>query len=168
VQAKDEQNISALFAQVQPEDLVKFGMIPEFIGRLPVIATLEDLDEQALIQILTEPKNALVKQYQALFAMEGARLTFAEPALKAVATQAVERKTGARGLRAILENVLLNTMFDLPSRNGVEEVVVNKEVITNKAEPLLIYSDGHKENASVATAKPSRTRSKPQAVKEAS
>ena len=125
----------------ESEDLVKFGMIPEFIGRLPVIATLEDLDEAALVQILTQPKNALVKQHQALFAMEDSRLTFSESALEELAKRAIERKTGARGLRAILEDILLDTMFDLPGKEGVEEVVINKEVVLGKAEPLMIYSD---------------------------
>ena len=141
VQSKDDSSVSELLSQTRPEDLVKFGMIPEFIGRLPVIATLEDLDEAALVQILTQPKNALVKQYQALFAMEDSRLTFSESALEELAKRAIERKTGARGLRAILEDILLDTMFDLPGKEGVEEVVINKEVVLGKAEPLMIYSD---------------------------
>ncbi|MGB0928083.1 MAG: ATP-dependent Clp protease ATP-binding subunit ClpX [Pikeienuella sp.] len=140
---KDEtkQKVGELFQELEPEDLLKFGLIPEFVGRLPVIATLTDLDEDALVIILTKPKNAMVKQYQRLFEMENAKLTFTDDALKAVARKAIERKTGARGLRSILENVLLDTMFDLPALDGVEEVVVNEEVIAGSAQPLMIYSD---------------------------
>ena len=120
---------------------MRFGLIPEFIGRLPVIATLEDLDEDALVQILTEPKNALVKQYQRLFDMEGVGLTFTEDALKvAVAKRAIQRKTGARGLRSIMEGILLETMFELPVWKGVEEIVVNAEVVEGNAKPLFIYA----------------------------
>jgi len=129
-----------LLQQVEPEDLVKFGLIPEFVGRLPVIATLTDLDEAALVTILSEPKNALVKQYQALFNMEDVRLTFNEDALKAIAKRAIARKTGARGLRSIMEGILLDTMYDLPTYEGVEEVVINGEVVDGKAQPLLIYA----------------------------
>ena len=129
-----------LLQQVEPEDLVKFGLIPEFVGRLPVIATLTDLDEDALVTILSEPKNALVKQYQALFGMEDVRLTFNEEALKAIAKRAIARKTGARGLRSIMEGILLDTMYDLPTYEGVEEVVINGEVVEGKAQPLLIYA----------------------------
>ncbi len=142
VRTDDERTIGDLLAELEPEDLLKFGLIPEFVGRLPVIATLRDLDEGALIQILTEPKNALVKQYQRLFEMEGAKLTFTEDALSAVARKAIDRKTGARGLRSILENVLLDAMFDLPSLKSVNEVVVNAEVIGGDAQPLFIYEDG--------------------------
>jgi len=126
---------------VEPEDMLRFGLIPEFIGRLPVIATLEDLDEEALVKILTEPKNALVKQYQRLFDMENVGLQFTDDALHAIAKKATARKTGARGLRSILEGILLETMFDLPSFDGVEEVVVNGEVIEGRAQPLLIYAE---------------------------
>src|SRR5215207_5745201 len=126
---------------VQPEDLIKYGLIPEFVGRLPVVATLEELDEIALIQILTEPKNALLKQYQKMFSMEGVELEVREAGLKAVAHKALERKTGARGLRSILENTLLNTMFDLPSLENVIKVVVDEGTILSDAPPLLIYSD---------------------------
>jgi ATP-dependent Clp protease ATP-binding subunit ClpX len=135
---------------VQPEDLIKFGLIPEFVGRLPVVATLEELDEAALIQILTQPKNALIKQYQKMFSMEGAELEIRESALKAIAKRALERKTGARGLRSILENTLLNTMFDLPSLDNVTKVVVDEGTILSDATPLLIYSDPPKV-ASAAT-----------------
>lgn len=141
VQGKEDRTTGELFQFVEPEDLIKFGLIPEFVGRLPVIATLQDLDEAALIRIMTEPKNALVAQYQELFGMENVKLTFSDEALKAIAAKAAERKTGARGLRSIFEEVLLDVMYDLPGMNGVEEVVINKEVIEGRAEPLLIYSE---------------------------
>ncbi len=141
VKADDDRKIGELLADLEPEDLLKFGLIPEFVGRLPVLATLTDLDEAALITILTEPKNALVKQYQRLFEMESAKLTFTDDALSAVAKKAIERKTGARGLRSILENTLLNAMFDLPAMKNVEEVVVNGEVIAGNAQPLFIYGE---------------------------
>jgi ATP-dependent Clp protease ATP-binding subunit ClpX len=130
--------------ELEPEDLLKFGLIPEFVGRLPVIATLEDLDEQALIQILVEPKNALAKQYQRLFEMEDIKLNITEDAFKSIAKRAIERKTGARGLRSIMEAILLDTMFDLPSLNGVQEVVISRDVVDGEAKPLLIYSDREK------------------------
>src|SRR3569623_114092 len=143
-----DRRVGDVLKEVAPEDLVKFGLIPEFIGRLPVIATLEDLDAPALIQILPAPKNALVRQYQRLFAMEDTELTFHEDALKAIAKHAIERKTGARGLRSIMEGILLDTMFDLPSLDGVEEVVISEEVVNNKdARPLYIYSERKKEEA---------------------
>lgn len=129
-----------MLTQTEPEDLIKFGLIPEFIGRLPVVATLTELSEEALIQILQEPKNALTKQYQALFSLEGTELEFREEALKAIAKKAMARKTGARGLRSIVEAALLNTMYDLPSMEGVEKVVVDENVINEQSEPLLIYS----------------------------
>ena len=128
----------------EPEDLLKFGLIPEFIGRLPVIATLEDLDEAALVKILVEPKNALVKQYQKLFDMEEVELVFAEEALGAVSRRAIERKTGARGLRSILEGILLDTMFDLPSMDGVDEVHVDKDVVEGRKEPVRVYAKKEK------------------------
>ncbi len=137
----DERRMGEILSQVEPEDLLKFGLIPEFVGRLPVIATLHDLDEAALIQILCEPKNALVKQYQRLFEMENVNLTFSEEALSAIARRAIARKTGARGLRSIMEDILLNTMFDLPGMEGVEEAVVSEEVVEGNAQPLLIYSE---------------------------
>ncbi len=141
VRAPDERQTGEILKEVEPEDLLKFGLIPEFIGRLPVIATLGDLDEAALVDILTKPKNALVKQYQRLFEMEGVRLDFTEGALKSVARRAVQRKTGARGLRSIMESILLDTMFDLPGLEGVEEVVINREVADEQAKPLFIYAD---------------------------
>ena len=143
----DERRMGDVLKEVEPDDLMRFGLIPEFIGRLPVLATLEDLDEKALVTILTEPKNALVKQYKRLFEMENVGLTFTDDALTSVAAKAIKRKTGARGLRSILEGVLLETMFDLPSFEGVEEVVVNAEVIEGKAQPLLIYSEASKKKA---------------------
>ncbi|MET4127036.1 ATP-dependent Clp protease ATP-binding subunit ClpX [Roseovarius sp. MBR-6] len=150
VKDPDARNVGELFKELEPEDLLKFGLIPEFVGRLPVLATLEDLDEDALVIILTEPKNALVKQYQRLFEMEGARLTFTDDALKAIAKRAIARKTGARGLRSILEDILLDTMFDLPSLTNVEEVVVNEEAVAVAAAPLIIYAEkrGKKEGKS--------------------
>ena len=141
VKADDDRKVGELLAELEPEDLLKFGLIPEFVGRLPVLATLTDLDEEALVKILSEPKNALVKQYQRLFEMESAKLTFTDDALSAIAKKAIERKTGARGLRSILENTLLNAMFDLPAMNNVEEVVVNGEVIAGNAQPLFIYGE---------------------------
>ncbi len=141
VRAPDERPTGEILKETEPEDLLKFGLIPEFIGRLPVIATLTDLNEQALIDILTKPKNALVKQYQRLFEMEGVRLDFTDGALKGVARRAVQRKTGARGLRSIMESILLETMFDLPSLEGVEEIVINREVAEEQAKPLYIYVD---------------------------
>ena len=149
----EDRRTGKVLAGCEPEDLVKFGLIPEFIGRLPVIATLEDLDEAALIQILTEPKNALLKQYQRLFEMENVTLTFTDDALAAVARRAIQRKTGARGLRSIMEGILLDTMFDLPSLEGVEEVVISEEVVNNKeARPLYIYSERKKEELPAASA----------------
>ncbi|PJK29658.1 ATP-dependent Clp protease ATP-binding subunit ClpX [Minwuia thermotolerans] len=141
VRSSDDRKTGEILAGVEPEDLLKFGLIPEFVGRLPVLATLRDLDEEALVQILTEPKNALVKQYQRLFEMEDVGLTFTDDALKAIARKAIERKTGARGLRSILENILLDSMFDLPNMDGVEQVVVNAEVVDGNASPLKLYAD---------------------------
>jgi ATP-dependent Clp protease ATP-binding subunit ClpX len=137
----DSRRVGDILREVEPDDLLKFGLIPEFVGRLPVIATLEDLDEDALIKILTEPKNALVKQYQTLFDMEKVKLTFSEDAMSAIAKRAIARKTGARGLRSIMEGILLDTMYDLPSFDGVEEVVINGEVVSGEAKPLLIYAE---------------------------
>ena len=141
MRSADDRNIGEILQEVEPEDLLKFGLIPEFVGRLPVLATLSDLDEAALIEILTTPRNALVKQYQRLFEMEGVHLEFADDALSGVAAKAIARKTGARGLRSILESILLNSMYDLPNLESVEEIVINKEVVEGRAEPLHIYSD---------------------------
>jgi ATP-dependent Clp protease ATP-binding subunit ClpX len=140
VAAPEEKRTGETLKHTEPEDLLKFGLIPEFIGRLPVIATLEDLDEEALVKILIEPKNALVKQYAKLFDMEDVELEFTEDALGAVARKAIDRKTGARGLRSILEGILLDTMFDLPSMDGVDEVHVDKEVVMGTKEPVRVYA----------------------------
>ena len=148
VKTKDEsKNVGQLFAEVESEDLIKYGLIPEFVGRLPVIATLDELDEKALMQILTEPKNALIKQYKHLFEMEGADLEFREDSLIAIARKAMERKTGARGLRTIVENVLLNTMYELPSADNICKVVVDESVILGQSEPYLVY-EAEKKKAS--------------------
>jgi ATP-dependent Clp protease ATP-binding subunit ClpX len=140
VKGPDERGVGELLREVEPEDLLKFGMIPEFVGRLPVVATLEDLDESALIKVLTEPKNALVKQYQRLFELESVSLEFSDDALAAIARKAMHRKTGARGLRSIMEAVLLDIMFELPGMTGVESVVINREVVEGKAKPLRLLS----------------------------
>ncbi|WP_428646207.1 ATP-dependent Clp protease ATP-binding subunit ClpX [Roseibium sp.] len=150
VHAPEDRRIGELFAELEPEDLLKFGLIPEFVGRLPVIATLEDLDEDALVTILTEPKNALVKQYQRLFEMEQVELSFHDEALKAIARRAIERKTGARGLRSILEAILLDTMYELPGLKGVKEVVISAEVVKGEARPLYIYEDREETSATSA------------------
>ncbi len=147
VKSAEDKGVGEQLNALEPEDLLKFGLIPEFVGRLPVIATLEDLDEGALVTILTKPKNALVKQYQRLFELEDVQLSFTEDALTAIAKRAIARKTGARGLRSIMEDILLDTMFDLPGTQNVQEVVVNEEAATSDAAPLMIYGD-QKESAS--------------------
>jgi len=147
--SKQQRALTEVFKEVEPEDLIKFGLIPELVGRMPVVATLAELSEDALVQILTEPKNALVRQYQRLFSMEEVELTFHEDALKAIAKHAIERKTGARGLRSIMEAILLDTMYDLPSLEGVEEVVISEEVVNGKdVRPLYIYAERKKEEQS--------------------
>ncbi len=147
VKSKDSRkDVTETLRRVEPEDLVKFGLIPEFVGRLPVLATLEELDEQALVQILTEPKNALTRQFQKLFQMEGVELEFREEALLAIARRALERKTGARGLRSIIEHALLDIMFELPSLKDVVKAVVDEKVITGEGKPLLIYAEPSKES----------------------
>ncbi|MBB3591643.1 ATP-dependent Clp protease ATP-binding subunit ClpX [Rhizobium sp. BK529] len=150
VKAPDDRRVGEVLRELEPEDLVKFGLIPEFIGRLPVLATLEDLDEDALIQILSEPKNALIKQYQRLFEMEDVELTFHEDALREIARKAIVRKTGARGLRSIMEKILLDTMFELPALEGVREVVISEEVARGSARPLYIYADRQDEKTNVS------------------
>ncbi len=148
VKTKDERkSVGEVLYSVEPEDLIKFGLIPEFVGRLPVVATLEELDEDALIRILTEPKNAITKQYSKLFEMEGCDLEFREDALRAVSRKAMERKTGARGLRTILEQVLLDTMYDLPSIEDVRKVVIDAGVITGESSPYLIYEGNEQQRA---------------------
>ena len=143
---EEDRDVGEILQDIEPDDLVKFGLIPEFVGRLPVIATLTNLDESALITILSQPKNALVKQYQLMFDMENVRLSFNEGALRAIAKRAIKRKTGARGLRSIMENILLDTMYDLPAFEGVEEVVINAEVVNGNAKPLLIYTNKGKKS----------------------
>ena len=141
VKSKESASVGETLAQVEPDDLVKYGLIPELIGRLPVVANLTELDEAALVQILIEPKNALIKQYQKLFAMEGVELEVRPSALQAIAKMAVKRKTGARGLRSIMENALLDTMFELPSLSNVTKVVIDENMIESSGQPLLIYAD---------------------------
>ena len=141
IRAPEDKGIGEILQEIEPEDLLKFGLIPEFVGRLPVIATLNDLDKDALVTILTTPKNALVKQYQRLFDMEDVSLKFMDNALEAIAEKAVDRKTGARGLRSILEDILLDTMFELPNLDSVEEVVINREVAQDGARPIYIYGE---------------------------
>jgi len=141
IKSKDEKEISEILCAVQPEDLLKFGMIPEFVGRVPVIATLEELDEQALVKILTEPKNALIKQYKKLFEMEKVILNFTDEALVNIAKEAIKRKSGARGLRAILESVMLDIMYDVPSKNNISEVIITGDVITSGVPPTVIYEE---------------------------
>ena len=147
VRGPDERRMGDVLREVEPEDLLKFGLIPEFVGRLPVLATLHDLDEDALIEILAKPKNALVKQYQRLFEMEDVKLSVHEDALRGIARKAIERKTGARGLRSIMETILLDPMYDLPGLQGVEEIVINKEVVEGRSKPLYIYSERRSEAA---------------------
>jgi ATP-dependent Clp protease ATP-binding subunit ClpX len=147
ISKSEEKNIGVILGELEPEDLIKYGLIPEFIGRLPVVATLEELDEEALVTILTEPKNALVKQYQKLLKLEGVDLEVREDALRAVARKAVERKTGARGLRSILETALLETMYELPSMDGVRKAIVDASVITDGSRPLYIYEESDQAQA---------------------
>ena len=143
VKPPEDRRMGVVLRELEPEDLLKYGLIPEFVGRLPMIATLEDLDEEALIQILKQPKNALIKQFQKLFEMENTKLTFSEDALLAVAQKAIARNTGARGLRSIIEHILLDTMYELPGSTDVSEVVINREVIEEQTKPLLIYDTEH-------------------------
>ena len=150
VSAPEDRQTGEVLRDVEPEDLLKFGLIPEFVGRLPVVATLSDLDQEALVQILTEPKNALVKQYQRLYEMDNVELEFSEDALRAIAKKAIARKTGARGLRSIMEGILLESMFELPSLEGVEEIVINGEVVEGRAKPLYIYADRREDLGSSA------------------
>jgi ATP-dependent Clp protease ATP-binding subunit ClpX len=147
VRGPEERKTGEILRDLEPEDLLKFGLIPEFVGRLPVVATLDDLDEATLVEILTKPKNALVKQYQRLFEMEDVHLEFNEEALKAISHRAILRKTGARGLRSILEAILLDPMFELPGLSGVSEIVINREVVEGRAKPLYVHSDRRGEGA---------------------
>ena len=150
VHSKSEKQVSDLFREVEPEDLIKFGLIPELVGRLPVVATLGELTEEAMVQILTQPKNALVKQYQKLFEMDGVELEIRPSALSAIARKALARKTGARGLRSILEFALIDTMFDLPNLDGVAKVVVDEHIVEEGSKPLLVYREPAKTKASAA------------------
>ena len=150
VRGPDDRSTGQILREVEPEDLLRFGLIPEFVGRLPVIATLDDLDEPALVEILTTPKNALIKQYGRLFEMEDVKLTFSEDALHSIAKKAIKRKTGARGLRSIMEAILLETMFELPSLEGVEEIAINGEVVEGRSQPLYIYADKREESGTSA------------------
>ncbi|MCY4033012.1 MAG: ATP-dependent Clp protease ATP-binding subunit ClpX, partial [Hyphomicrobiales bacterium] len=141
VRDKDQQGMAGKWLPLlEPEDLLRFGLIPEFVGRVPVLATLEDLDEDMLIRILVEPKNSLVKQYKSLFEMENVEVTFAEEALRKIARKAIKRKTGARGLRSIMENILLETMFKLPDLSGVEQIAISSEVVDGDAQPFYLYA----------------------------
>jgi ATP-dependent Clp protease ATP-binding subunit ClpX len=151
VAGPDERKTGELLREIEPEDLLKFGLIPEFVGRLPVIATLEELEEEALVEILVKPKNALVKQYATLFEMEDVALSFADDALHSIAKKAIGRKTGARGLRSILEEILLDTMYELPGFEGIEEVAISGEVVEGRAKPLYIYSDRREDLGSSAS-----------------
>lgn len=135
----EKRNIDILLQSIEPEDLIKFGLIPEFVGRLPILATLTELNEAVLVQVLTEPKNALIKQYSKLFEMENVKLEFRDEAIKAIAHKAMERKTGARGLRSILEHILLDTMYELPTAKGLQRVVIDESVVKGETKPLLIY-----------------------------
>jgi ATP-dependent Clp protease ATP-binding subunit ClpX len=146
---KNRKTSDHVLESIESDDLIKFGLIPEFVGRLPVVAVLKELNQEALVEILIKPKNSLVKQFHALFEMEGVELEFREEALQLIAKNAIERKMGARGLRAILENILLDTMYDLPSTPGVVKVVVDEQTVKNNGKPILIYSDGEKENQSI-------------------
>ncbi len=151
VKTKDEEvNVGEILHNVEPEDLIKFGLIPEFVGRLPVVATLEELDEDALVSILTEPKNALTKQYAKLFEMEGTEIEFREEALRAIARKAMQRKTGARGLRTIMEHVLLDTMYEIPSLDSVQKVVVDERAIAGESEPYLVYDSDQDQRAAAS------------------
>jgi len=152
----DNKSIGQILKDLEPEDLLKFGLIPEFIGRLPIVATLDDLHEEALIKILQEPKNALLKQYAKLFEIEGAKLTFTKDSLSAIAKKALIRKTGARGLRSILEDILLETMFELPSQSNISEVVINKDVVDGKIKPLLTYSKKNNQTSNTPINKESK------------
>ena len=145
VTGREEKNIGQLFEQLKPEDLIKFGLIPEFLGRLPIITSIGELTEKSLVKILTEPKNALVKQYQELFKIEGVDLQFTDEALVAMAKEAVKRKSGARGLRAIMEDTMLDIMYEIPSKENVRECVVGEEVVLRKEDPILLYEQPKKQ-----------------------
>jgi len=147
IRGKDQRNVGEILLQVQPEDLIRFGLIPEFVGRLPVLATLNELTEDELVSILTEPKNALVKQYRKLFQLEDVSLRFSDAALRAIAREALKRKSGARGLRSIMENIMLDIMYELPSQPEIQECIINEEVILKQESPLLLYHNPTQESA---------------------
>jgi len=151
VESDDEKDIGAILSQVEPEDLIKYGLIPELVGRLPAVATLSHLDKDALLKILTEPKNALVKQYAALMAYDGVEVSFTDDALEAIAEKAIERKTGARGLRAIMESVMLDVMYDIPTMTGVEKCVVNREAVEGTSKPVLVFKGDGKQKLEAAS-----------------
>ena len=152
VKNTEEKNTGEWMKNLEPEDLLKYGLIPEFIGRLPIVATLEDLDEKSLVKILMEPKNSLVKQYQELFKLEGAKLIFKDTAIKEIATKAINKKTGARGLRSILESILLKTMYELPSQENVEEVIIDSGTVKGQSQPIIVHSKGNKSKSEKTTA----------------
>ena len=152
VRSLEEKKIGEWMKSLEPEDLLKYGLIPEFIGRLPITATLEDLDQSSLVKILQEPKNSLIKQYQELFKLEGVKLTFKESAIKEIASKAINKKTGARGLRSILENILLKTMFDLPGQENIEEVIVDLGVVKGESQPIVVHSKNNKVKTDKSTA----------------
>ncbi|HHZ13274.1 MAG: ATP-dependent Clp protease ATP-binding subunit ClpX [Caldicoprobacterales bacterium] len=156
IRSNKNYDVGEILAKIQPEDLLRYGLIPEFVGRVPVVVTLNPLDEDALVQILKEPKNALVKQYQKLLEMDGVTLEFEEEALRYIAKRAIERKTGARGLRAILEKIMLNVMFDIPSRDDVEKCIITKETVINNSDPILILSEGQRGRKTIKKTKDKR------------
>lgn len=145
IASKQERSVSELLGKIEPEDIIKFGIIPEMMGRMPIIVTLDDLNKEALCSILTEPKNALVKQYKTLFQMENVELEFTDDSLEAIAQKAIKRKTGARGLRSIIENLLLDTMFEIPNNKNITKVIVDKEVVEKEKSPIIIYQDKKKD-----------------------
>ena len=151
VRNNDDTTVSDIIKKLEPEDLIKYGLIPEFVGRMPIVTTLQDLDEKSLIKILQEPKNSLTKQYQELFKLDGAKLTFKENALKEIAQKAISKKTGARGLRSILENILLKTMYDLPSQDNIEEVIVDAGAAKGQSQPILVHAKGDNKSKSNKT-----------------
>ncbi len=153
ISSNKDIKVGKLLQELQPEDLLRYGLIPEFVGRLPVIVTLEELDEEALVRILSEPKNALVKQYKELFSMDGVTLEIEDEALSLIAKKAIERKTGARGLRSIIEETMLDIMYEIPSRDDIEKCVITKETVENKVDPTLVLSDKKKKSRSKKTGK---------------
>ena len=152
VKNTDDKKTGEWMKSLEPEDLLKYGLIPEFIGRLPIIATLEDLDEKSLVKILQEPKNSLIKQYKELFKLEGVKLSFKESAVKEIALKAINKKTGARGLRSILENILLKTMYDLPSQDNIDEVIIDSSVVKGNSSPMTVHTKNNKTKSEKSSA----------------